>query len=194
MSKGQRQYAPSPDTTALLTDDKITRVQSIVGSLLYYGRAIDNTILPALNAIAAEQAFPTETTMKKCNRLLDYVATYPDVFIRYYASDMILNIDSDAAYLVAPGAKSRIAGFFHLTNKDDPFTNGPILVECKTLRHVVASSAEAETAGIFHNAQLAIPFLPFYNTHYYTSLNLNSFVQEQGINRTSQYKMGMQMA
>ena len=33
----------------------------------------------------------------------------------------------------------------------------PILVECKTLRHVVASSAEAEITGVFHNAQVAIP-------------------------------------
>ena len=32
-----------------------------------------------------------------------------------------------------------------------------ILVECKTLRHVVALSAEAEVAGVFHNAQVAIP-------------------------------------
>ena len=33
---------------------------------------------------------------------MDYLATYPNAYIRYYASDMILNIDSDAAYLVAP--------------------------------------------------------------------------------------------
>ena len=31
-----------------------------------------------------------------------------------------------------------------------------MLIECKTLCHVVASSAEAETAGIFHNAKVAI--------------------------------------
>ena len=31
------------------------------------------------------------------------------------------------------------------------------MVECKTLRHVVSSAAEAETGGIFHNAQVAIP-------------------------------------
>ena len=30
-------------------------------------------------------------------------------------------------------------------------------MECKTLRHVVSSSAEAEVAGIFHNATTAIP-------------------------------------
>ena len=72
---------------------------------------------------------------------------------------MILNVDSDAAYLVLPEAKSRIAGFFQLNskNRQHDFINGAILIECKTLRHVVASSAEAETARIFHNAQVAIP-------------------------------------
>ena len=33
---------------------------------------------------------------------MDYVATYPKAYIRYYASKMILNIESDAAYLIAP--------------------------------------------------------------------------------------------
>ena len=32
-----------------------------------------------------------------------------------------------------------------------------MLVTCKTLRHVVSSAAEAETSGVFINAQLAIP-------------------------------------
>ena len=31
--------------------------------------------------------------------------------------------------------------------------NAPILIKCKTLRHVVASGAEAETGGLFHKAQ-----------------------------------------
>ena len=31
------------------------------------------------------------------------------------------------------------------------------MTECRTLRHVVASAAEAETAGIFHNARTALP-------------------------------------
>ena len=70
---------------------------------------------------------------------------------------MILDIHSDAAYLVAPKARSRIAGFFALGTNCTSDTRCPILVECKTLRHVVASSAEAEVAGVFHNAQVAIP-------------------------------------
>ena len=59
------------------------------------------------------------------------------LFLRYHASDMILNIDSDAAYLVLPNARSRIAGIYHLTNHSSPhkspFLNAPILVEYKTL-------------------------------------------------------------
>ena len=74
---------------------------------------------------------------------------------------MILNVDSDAAYLVAPKARSRIAGFYHLTNHpsqcQQPQRNGAIMVECKTLRQVVSSAAEAETAGVYYNAQSTLP-------------------------------------
>ena len=52
-----------------------------------------------------------------------------------------------------------MAGYFQLnsTKRSNPYANAATLVECKTLKHVVASSAEAETAGVFHNAQHAIP-------------------------------------
>ena len=122
-------------------------------------RAIDGTLLPALNTISASQSKPTQATLQRCHNLLDYVATYPNVFLRYHASDMVLTIDSDAAYLVAPKARSRIAGYFQLNSAkhSNNYVNGTILIECKTLRHVVASSAEVEAAGIFHNAQVALP-------------------------------------
>ena len=38
-----------------------------------------------------------------------------------------------------------------------PHNNSAILVECKRLRRVVALEAKAETAGVFHNTQMAIP-------------------------------------
>jgi len=157
--KGHRQYAPVPDSSLLLDADGTTRVQSIVGSLLYYDRAIDGTLLPALNTIFASQSKPTQATLQRCHDLLDYVATYPNVFLRYHASDMVLTIDSDAAYLVAPKARSRIAGYFQLNSAkhSNNYVIGTMLIECKTLRHVVASLAEAESAGIFHNAQVALP-------------------------------------
>ena len=60
---------------------------------------------------------------------------------------MQLFIDTKAAYLVLPKAYSKITGFYHLTNTPHTsytfFRNGAILVECKTLQHVIESSAEA---------------------------------------------------
>ena len=73
---------------------------------------------------------------------------------------MILSVDSDAAYLVLLQAKSRIAGYFQLNDNPQRVehleVNGVILVECKALRHIVSSAAEAKTAGVFHNAQVSI--------------------------------------
>ena len=117
MKKGERQYVPAEDITPKLNKEQTKQVQSIIGSLLYYAQAIDNTLLPALNTISAQQAEPMESTMKQCKTLLDYVATYPSVGIRFKASNMILNIDSDAAYLVSPKARSRIAGFYQLNDE-----------------------------------------------------------------------------
>ena len=108
------------------------------------------------------QAQPTIKTTKKIQRLLDYLHAYPNARIRFYASDMVLYIDSDAAYLIAEKAKSRIAGCFYCSNENplrtklNPPLNGPIHIECKLLRHVVTSAAEVETAGLFTNCQKAV--------------------------------------
>ena len=118
-------------------------------------------MLTELNYIGTTKAKPTDYAREECKQILDYAATYPNLVIRHYASDMTLHIDSDAAYLVLANAKSRIAGFFYLSSTlsdaDNSIMNAPMLVTCKTLRHVVSSAAEAETSGVFINAQLAIP-------------------------------------
>ena len=71
---------------------------------------------------------------------------------------MILFIESDAAYLVLPNTKSRYAEHFYLSTKSNPKLSrqsryGPIHTECKTIRDVVASAAEAETASTRHHAE-----------------------------------------
>ena len=128
---------------------------------MYYARALDSTMLPALNQIGSQQATPTQNTLKALHQLLDYAYTYPNAQVKFNASDMCLTVDSDAAYLVLPNARSRYAGHFCLldnpTKPNRSLYNGSILVECKTLRNVVSSAAEAETNGVFRNAQLAMP-------------------------------------
>ena len=159
-AKGDRQYAQQEDDSPNLPVKDIKWVQSAVGSLLYYGRGIDCTILPALTQIAMSQANPTVNTKKAVQRLLDYVATYNNTTVRFYKSDMILVVDSDAAYLVLPKARSRYAGYFRLLDDESKphrkLYNGPLIIECKTIKNVVSSAAEAETTGVFNNAKLIV--------------------------------------
>ena len=60
-------------------------MQKIVGTFLYYGIAVDNTILVALITISSEQSSATSNTAKKITQLLNYFATHPDATIRYNA-------------------------------------------------------------------------------------------------------------
>ena len=156
------QMAPVDDSPLLDKNGK-TKVQRCTGCMLYYARTVDSSMLPAINEISSQQANPTENTWKACEMLLDYACTYPNAKIRYYASDMCLHVDTDAAYLVQPNARSRYAGFFYLSDKPAhsnavpaPRPNGAVLVVCRTLRGVLASAAETETGGVFHNANTAI--------------------------------------
>ena len=77
---------------------------------------MDSTMLPGLNDIGTTQAKQTTKTKSECQQIMDYTAKYPDIFIRYCAIDMILHVDIDAAYLVAPKAKSCISGYFYLSD------------------------------------------------------------------------------
>ena len=112
---GKDNQALTPgDTSPLLDAAGKQCIQQIVGSFLYYARAVDPTILMALSAIAAQQSAPTEETLARVNQFLDYMWTHPDAKIRYRASNMILNIHSDASYLSAPKARSCAGGYFFL--------------------------------------------------------------------------------
>ena len=156
------QYAHPPDETDFLPPKGITRIQSINGSFLYYRPAVDPTILTALNEIATQQSKPTMLTEKKVHILMDYLFTYLNAKLQYYRGNMKLQVESDAAYLVLPNAKSRVAGHlyllaFHTPNKTYPQKyNAPIHTECNTLKNIVSSAAEVECGGIFHNCIVAI--------------------------------------
>ena len=108
---------------------------------------------------------------------------------------MILHVDSDAAYLVLPKARSRIAGFLRLRNKQNNThkqENGAILVECKALRWVVTSAAEAETHGVYHNTIIAINFRTILNAmrHHQpiTPIQTDNSTTEGFVNKTMTLK------
>ncbi len=52
------------DDTPKLDEKGIKRVQQIIGSILYYARAVNMTVLMALSTIAVDQTKATEQTME----------------------------------------------------------------------------------------------------------------------------------
>jgi hypothetical protein len=108
-----------------------------------------------LSNIATQQSAPTENTKKQVDQFLDYMWTHPG----YPASDMILNVHSDALYLSAPRARSCAGGYFFLSsipvNGDPIKLNSTIHITCTILKLVAASAAEAKLGALFLNAQEA---------------------------------------
>ena len=158
-----RQFAPDADESPKLTPPGVKKVQEIVGTLLYYALAIDNTLLVALGDLASAQAQPTEQTWDKIIWILNYAATHPNAEIQYQASDMCLQCHSDASYLSAPQARSRASGFFFLSDlptKVDPekaTLNGAIHINSKIIKNVMGSAAEAEIGANYMNGQDCVP-------------------------------------
>jgi hypothetical protein len=162
---GQTTQSAHPlDESKPLASDKITRIQKIVGTLLYYARAVDSTMLLALGTIASKQAKGTEQTAAAVVHLLNYCATHPEAIIRYYASEMTLHVDSDASYLSMPQARSRAGGYYYLSLRSPdptkpptqtPPNNGTIHAVCTKLKPVMASATEAKVGALFVNGQEA---------------------------------------
>jgi hypothetical protein len=91
-------------------------VQEIIGTFLFYARAINVTMLKALGTLSTQQLQPTEATMSAIVKFLNYAATHPDAELEYIASDMALWIDLDASYLCESQACSTCAGTFSLSD------------------------------------------------------------------------------
>jgi hypothetical protein len=131
-------------TSATLLPACLLRVQKIIGSLLYYARAVDNKLLVALNAIAAHQSKVTICMEQLVHTLLDYVATYPNDGIVYRASDMVLCAHADASYLYETKSCSRAKAHIYLLEDDPiPHFNGTVLTIATIIKFVMALAAEA---------------------------------------------------
>eukprot|EP00957_Ditylum_brightwellii_P105614 8052572-Ditylum_brightwellii.AAC.1 len=126
-------------------------IQIAVGIFLWYGKIVDLTLLLALNAISTQQSKPTVQTVKELDHFLNYMWTYPNTAMRFYASDTILHIHSNTTYMVLPEARSQTSKYFYLSSNPETTTevplNGSIHNECSTIRNVMGSAAEAKVDG-----------------------------------------------
>eukprot|EP00957_Ditylum_brightwellii_P203563 15335193-Ditylum_brightwellii.AAC.1 len=156
------QYAPEFDDSPSLSRTEKTRLQGILGTLLFYAQAVYQTMLMAINAIASQQANPSVNTAREMVYLLNYCAMHPESTIRYTASNMVLHIHSNALFLTVPGAKSGAGNHFCLSTVSEDHNNppsglipinGPIHTICKVLWTVIASATEADIGGLFVNTR-----------------------------------------
>ncbi len=94
--------------------------------------------------------------------MLDYLAHGANAKVRFQASDMIMNIHSDASYLSEAIARSQTYGHFFMgwMPKDgNPIKiNGAFHVSANILRFVMVSAAEANLGALYHNHQTRIVF------------------------------------
>ena len=157
---------PTAAFDALSAKEKLY-CQEFIGVFLYYARAIDSTMLPAVGSIASNLAHaPFSALSEKIKQLLDYGATHPNATIRYIASEMHLWSHSDASYLCESKARSRAGGFHFLSSLPNlpildtdksPVLNGPVHVLCKIIDAVMSSAQEAETGAGYLNARDMVP-------------------------------------
>ncbi len=160
------QYVEPNHISPLLDKEQKKYIQTVTKTLLYYAREVDPTILIALNAIATQQAAPTQNTLEEVKQVLDYCSNQEEEITTYSASKMILAVHSDAGYLNEHKSRSRAGGHFYLSgNETYPPNNGAILNIAKVINVVMSSAAEAELGALFINAREAV-----YSRHILTQL------------------------
>ena len=153
-----KQYVEDSDESEPTSKEEKTYIQEVIGTLLYYARCVDASMLPALGSLATQQATPTQNTMMKVNQLLDYAATHPDAIVTYNASDMVLAAHSDASYLSESNARNRAGGhFFMSSDSETPPNNGAVMTISQIIKAVLSSAAEAEVGALFINCREAVP-------------------------------------
>ncbi len=129
----------------------------MINVFLYYGCAVNSTMLIALSAFAAAQAQPMEKTMMQCKQFLNYIVTHQDAIINYKKSGMVLVIYSDASYLCEPNARSCAGGHFFVSfDIEDPIDNGAVLNLAQLIKAVISSTVVAKLGALYINAHEAV--------------------------------------
>ena len=127
-------------------------------ALLWIGPVVNNELLVDLSTIGSQQASATEDTNKAVQQLLYYCATYPDDFILYRSSDLILTGHSDAGFNNETRALSRAGAHIYFSeNESIPHWNEHILTIAQIIKYVVSSATEAEMTALFLMAKEMVP-------------------------------------
>ena len=103
---------PYPDTsspltlTTLVSPAEKTWIQQVVGSLLFYARALDLSVLTAVCQLSSHQSNTTQHDLSAAHRLLNYVSSHRNPQKTIHPSSMALWACTDASYLYRPNSGS----------------------------------------------------------------------------------------
>ena len=82
-----------------LSSPEFNKVQTLVGTFLYYAHVVDPKTIVELDNITAKQANITQSNNKAVTQLLNYTATHSEAITRYHTSGIVLHIHSDSSFL-----------------------------------------------------------------------------------------------
>ena len=116
------------DLSKLLRPEQFEAIKRIVGKFLYYARVIDNTMAHMMNHIGSQKCKGTQKLMQAVTNFLNYAASNLNAKMIYRKSDMVYKIDSYAASLVCPDARSRAGGYHYLDNAGNKLFYKPIYI------------------------------------------------------------------
>eukprot|EP00536_Pseudo-nitzschia_multiseries_P011790 jgi/Psemu1/30041/gm1.30041_g len=100
------------------------------GALIATATSTPSSPVPSRNQGQCKEDEDTTTKPTRPPRRVETT----EITTLYRANDMILRVDSNAAYLVCPGAKSRAGGYHYLGDVMGNAFNGPILVSSDVIR------------------------------------------------------------
>ena len=150
---GAKQQNAEYDTSATVGKDEQKHVQQVMGKFNWYARGVDGKLLTPISALSAQQAKPTQSTMKRVKQFLNFAATQEPAVTTYCASDMVLAVHSNAGYLNEEGARSHAGGHNFLSEKvTNPSNKGAIYNKASITKSVMSSTAEAKIGALYINA------------------------------------------
>eukprot|EP00804_Cyclotella_cryptica_P020090 CCRYP_014884-RA/>CCRYP_014884-RA protein AED:0.24 eAED:0.24 QI:0/0/0/0.75/0.33/0/4/0/1279 len=83
---GAKQQFAEYDQSAPVGEKEQKYVQQVTGKFNWYARGVDGTLLTPISALTAQQAKPTQATMKRVQQFLDYAATQEPAVTTYRAA------------------------------------------------------------------------------------------------------------
>jgi hypothetical protein len=154
---GAKQQFAEYDTSDPVGNDEQKYVQKVTGKFNWYARGVDATMLTPISALSAQQAKPTQATMRQVQHFLNYAASKEPTVTTYHASDMVLAIHSDAGYLNEEGVRSRAGGHHFLSeNVANPSKNSAIFNKSSIIKAVISSAAKAKIGALYTNARKGV--------------------------------------